>query len=465
MIYQRLGFKIIRKLNQIKMLKQLKLFYSNTTLLILIGISSILLSSTSAFAQSSTSHSPYSQFGLGQMREDLLPQTRSMGGISSGVRFQGGLPILNISNPASYSGFNRTILDAGLYGNMTQLEKNNRADNTADFAFSHFAFGFSLNKNNGPKLGGISFGLMPYSDVGYSIASNRDISNTPYTTRLVGEGGLNKAYVGWGVSPVRNLSIGANIGFLFGNLYDKSLIEFPSGYGYYNTAKTDTRRVTGITYDYGVQYFLPLGNRKNLTIGYSGSLDNSVNSKITSIVSRTLTPTGNVTEQVPIDTSSNDIISNGKINLPLKHAVGFTFSKGVNWMVGADFKYADWSKYQVRLNEEPLGKNIGLAVGGQFKPDPTSMNYLKVIDYRLGFRYNKTHMTVNQQRINDMAVTVGLGLPLPETGFGRTFSNVNISAEFGQQGTLKSNLVRERYININLGFTINDAWFIRRSYD
>jgi hypothetical protein len=93
------------------------------------------------------------------------------------------------------------------------------------------------------------------------------------------------------------------------------------------------------------------------------------------------------------------------------------------------------------------------------------MNYLKVIDYRLGFRYNKTHMTVNQQRINDMAVTVGLGLPLPETGFGRTFSNVNISAEFGQQGTLKSNLVRERYININLGFTINDAWFIRRSYD
>ncbi len=449
----------------IKMLEQLKLFYSNTSLLILLGISSFILSSTQTYAQSSTSHSPYSQFGLGQMREDQLPQTRAMGGITTAVRFQGGLPVLNISNPATYSGFNRTILDAGLYGNVTQLEKNSTADNTADFAFSHFAFGFTLNKNNGPKLGGISFGLMPYSDVGYSTSASREISNTPYQTRLVGEGGINKAYVGYGVSPFKNFSIGANVGFLFGNLYDKSLIDFPTNYGFYNTAKTDTRRVTGVTYDYGAQYFLPLGNRKNLTIGYSGSLDNSVRSKVTSMVTRTQTGSGNITEQVPIDTSSMDVLSNRKINLPLKHNVGFTFSKGVNWMVGADFKYADWSKYQVRTGEEPLGKNIGFALGGQIKPDPTSLNYLKVIDYRLGFRYNKTHMTVNQQRINDMAVTVGLGLPLPETGFGRTFSNVNISAEFGQQGTIKSNLVRERYININLGFTINDAWFIRRSYD
>lgn len=447
------------------MLEQLKLFYSNTSLLILLGISSILLSSTRSYGQSSTSHSPYSQFGLGQMREDLLPQTRGMGGISTAVRFQGGLPVLNISNPASYSGFNRTILDAGLYGNVTQLQKNNLTDHTADFAFSHFAFGFSLNKNNGPKLGGISFGLMPYSDVGYSISSKRDISNTPYLTKLVGEGGLNKAYVGYGVSPFKNFSMGGNIGFLFGNLYDKSIIEFPSNYDFYNTSKTDTRRVTGIVYDYGAQYFIPLGNRKNLTIGYSGSLDNSVKSKVSTIVTRTMTGTGNITEQVPIDTSYSDILSNRKINLPLRHNVGFTFSKGVNWMVGADFKYADWSKYQVRQGEDPLGKNIGFAVGGQIKPDPTSLNYLKVIDYRLGFRYNKTHMTINQQRINDMAVTVGLGLPLPETGFGRTFSNVNISAEFGQQGTIQSNLVRERYININLGFTINDAWFIRRSYD
>jgi len=454
-------------MNPFKILEQLKLFYANTSLLIILGISSILLSSKSAHAQTSTSHSPYSQFGLGQMREDLLPQTRAMGGISTAVRFQGGLPVLNISNPAAYSAFTKTILDAGLYGNITQLEKGaTAADNTADFAFSHFAFGFTLNKNNGLKLGGISFGLMPYSDIGYNTSANREISNTPYQTRLVGEGGLNKAYVGWGVSPFKNFSIGANIGYLFGNLYDKLLIDFPNGYGYYNTSQTDTRRVTGAVFDYGAQYFVPLGNKKFLTIGYSGSLNNAVRNKVSTLVTRTRTDvSSDIQEQVPIDTALNDLLSNNKINLPLKHNVGVTLSKGVNWMVGADFKYADWSNYQVRQGEDKLGKNLGIAIGGQFKPDPTAINYLKVIDYRLGFRYNKTHMTVNKERINDMAVTVGLGLPLPETGFGRTFSNINISAELGQQGTLKSNLIRERYININLGFTINDSWFIRRSYD
>ena len=453
--------------NQFKILKQLKYKYPIRHLLTVLGIGSIMLSNTSSYAQSSTSHSPYSQFGIGQMREDLLPQTRGMGGISTGVRYQGGLPILNIANPASYSSFNRAILDAGLYGNITQLEKGNQAGNTADFAFSHFAFGFSLNKSNGPKLGGISFGLLPYSDVGYQVTAERNINNIPYKTSLIGEGGINKAYVGYGVSPIKGFSIGANVGFLFGNLYDKAMIEFPSDVSYYNTVQTLTRQTKGITFDYGAQYFKALGNKMNMTIGYSGSLDNTVNSEITSMVTRTQRDanSGNIAEQVPIDTSAMNLVSSRKYNLPLKHNVGFTLSKGVNWMVGADFKYADWSKFQPRQGEPKLGKNIGIAVGGQFKPDPTSLNYLNVIDYRLGFRYNKTHMTVNNNRITDMAVTVGLGIPLPETNFGRTFSNVNISAEFGQQGTLNNNLVRERYININLGFTINDAWFMRRSYD
>lgn len=170
-------------------------------------------------------------------------------------------------------------------------------------------------------------------------------------------------------------------------------------------------------------------------------------------------------EAPPLDTTSIYQVGNRKLNLPLKHNFGVTLSKGYNWMVGADFKYADWSKYQVRDGENKLGKSYGFAVGGQIKPDPTSVRYLNQVDYRLGFRYNQTPVVFRNQQINDMAVTIGLGLPLPESNFGRTFSQVNISAEFGQQGTLKNNLVRERYININLGFTINDSWFIRRSLD
>ena len=443
------------------MQKKLNFTLCQTPCLMLISIL-ILSFSKSVTAQTTTSHSPYSQFGLGQIREDLLPQTRAMGGIAAGMRYQSGFAPLNISNPASYSAMTRTILEAGLYGNGTRLTKGVATDYTADFAFSHFAIGIPFSQ----KAGGMAFGLLPYSDVGYSSTTNRIIGSYQYKTTSSGEGGVNKAFIGYGISPFKGVSVGGNVGFLFGSLSDITSSEFPFAADAYNTIQTDTRLIRGVSYDYGVQYFRALGNKLNFTVGYSGSLNNTINDKTTRLVTRTKTDaSAEVEQQVAIDTSENRTLSTRRINLPLKHNIGFTLSKGYNWMVGADFKYADWSNYQTRIGEPPLGKNIGFAIGGQIKPDPTSIRYLNQVDYRIGFRYNKTHMSVNNQRINDMAVTVGMGFPLPETNFGRTFSNMNISAEFGQQGTLKSNLVRERYISINLGFTINDTWFLRRNLD
>ncbi len=414
-----------------------------------------------ADAQKTTSHSPYSQFGLGQMRDDLLPQSRSMGGISTGLRYQSGLATFNPANPASYSAFNRTILEAGLYGNITQLGKGTATNNTADFAFSHLAIGIPL----GQKIGGIALGLMPFSDVGYNSSQNITLDGIQYSKTSNGEGGLNKAFVGYGISPIKGVSVGANAGLLFGSLSDISSISFPYSLEAYNTRYEEARLIRGLTVDYGAQYSTSLGNKLHLTAGYSGSLNNVVSNRTTVTVSRTEASLDPEIQNIPLDTVSFQEYPNRNINLPLKHNVGFTLSRGYNWMVGADFKYTDWSNFQTRQGEPNLGKNYGIAVGGQFKPDATSFRYWNVVDYRLGFRYNQTPIRFNNQNINDMAVTVGLGLPLPETNFGRTFSRINISAEFGQQGTLNNNLVRERYININLGFTINDSWFIRRSLD
>ncbi|MBE8719904.1 porin family protein [Sphingobacterium pedocola] len=441
------------------MYKKFKADTTKKAVTIIIGIG-LVVCNLQVHAQKSTSHSPYSQFGLGQMREDLLPQTRSMAGIAAGVRYQAGLPILNISNPASYSAFSKTILEAGLYGNITQLGKGSATDNTADFAFSHIAIGIPL-----AKAGGIAFGLMPFSDVGYNSSEVSIYDTLTYKKSASGEGGVNKAFIGYGLSPIKGLSVGANVGFLFGNLSDIAQVEFPLTLGNYNARLEETRLIRGATIDYGVQYFKSLGKKMNITVGYSGTLNNTINSKSTRLVTRNEPSLDDDFQNIALDTSSSTVGANRKINLPLKHNIGFTLSKGYNWMVGADFKYTDWSDFQTREGEIKLGKNYGVAIGGQFKPDPTSVKYWNVVDYRLGFRYNQTQIRLNNNDIADMAVTVGLGLPLSETNFGLTFSRINISAEFGQQGTLNNNLVRERYININLGFTINDTWFRRRSYD
>ncbi|MCA5003931.1 hypothetical protein [Sphingobacterium bovistauri] len=419
-----------------------------------------MLTSSGAFAQETTSHSPYSKFGLGQMREDLLPQTRSMGGISSAVRYQSGLPILNIANPASYSGLNRTVLDAGLYGNMTQLSKGTAQNNTADFAFSHFGFGFSVARNHG-----VAFGLMPYSDVGYNNTETRTMSTITTLQSKTGEGGLNKAFVGYGFSPFKGFSIGGNAGLLFGELKDNLTVSFPNDFNALNARSQATRLVRGLIVDYGAQYSFPVSKKHNITLGYSGSLNNTVTEKTSHLTTRSQPSLDPDFENVALDSLPQTGELTRNINLPMKHSVGITVSKGYDWMIGADFKYADWTSYQTRAGESSLGKNYGIALGGQWKPDASSNKYWDIVDYRLGVRYNQGHITVNNNRIDDMAITLGFGLPLPETNFGRTSSRINISAEFGQQGTLNNNLVRERYININIGFNINDLWFQRRSYD
>ncbi len=425
---------------------------------LLLGLS--LLVGQKSYAQRSTSASPYSQFGIGQMREDLLPQTRAMGGISTGVKYLNGLPTLNIANPASLSGLNRTILEAGLYGNYTQLTKGQTSDQTADFAFSHLAIAVPFS-----KYGGLAFGLLPYSDVGYSSSQAGSIDTASYRTSFSGEGGINKAFLGYGVSPFKGLSIGANVGFLFGNLYDNERVEFPFNLQAFHTQSTLTRNIRGVTVDYGVQYTKNLGNKLNLTLGYSGSLNNTINARTERMITIFAPSAQEDFTSPPQDTTNIESLGTRKLNLPLKHNFGFTLSKGYNWMIGADFKYADWTNFQNTDNQARLGKGYGFAIGGQIKPDPTSVRYINQVDYRLGFRYNKTPLVYRNQQVNDMAVTFGFGFPLPETNFGRTFSQINVSAELGQQGGLTNNLIRERYININFGFTINDSWFMRRSLD
>ena len=72
-------------------------------------------------------------------------------------------------------------------------------------------------------------------------------------------------------------------------------------------------------------------------------------------------------------------------------------------------------------------------------------------------------MVVNNTRIKRYALTAGVGMPLrPNNG---SFYKINISAEVGKRGSLVNGLVRENYVNIHLGFTLNDKWFQKYKFD
>ena len=419
----------------------------------------VLLVSTVVHAQRSTTSSPYSRFGLGELRGDLLPQTRAMGGIATGVRYLSGYGNINVANPASYSALQFTTIDVGVFGNVTELSQNQLTENSYNFALSHINFGIPLG-----RPGGISFGILPFSDVGFSYAIPGTIDTTNIRTVYAGEGGTTKAYLGYGIQLNKNFSVGVNASYIFGTLNNINSIEFPDDIGALNVRKDNSRYVNGFSYDYGVQYFQPFGNNMSLTVGYSGSAGTPLNTRASQVVTRTPTSVEDDQENLPVDTIEFFEGQRQRISMPMKHSLGFSVAKGNNWMVGGDVNYAKWSSYREGGNNPGLTDSYGFAVGGQITPDVTSVKYLSVVDYRLGFKYNKSYINISNQDINQMALTVGFGFPLPSL-FGGSFYKINFATEFGQMGTLSNNLVRERYINFNLGFTLNDKWFLRRPYD
>jgi hypothetical protein len=418
-----------------------------------------VLASTLVYAQRSTTSSPYSRFGIGEIRGDLLPQTRGMGGIATGVRYLSGYGNINVANPAAYSALALTTVDVGVFGNITQLSQNQRSENSYNFSLSHINFGIPLG-----RPGGISFGIMPFSDVGFSYAIPGMIDTTSIQTVYAGAGGTTKAYLGYGVQLSKRFSVGANVSYIFGTLENISSVEFPNDIGALNVRTDSSQYVNGFSFDYGAQYFQPLGNNVSLTIGYSGTAGTSLNTNASRVVTRTPTSVEHDVENLPIDTVHTYEGQKQQIAMPMKHSVGFSVAKGNSWMVGGDVNYAKWSSYRVGGHNPNLTDSYGFAVGGQITPDVTSVRYFNVVDYRLGFKYNKSHINIDNQDINQMAVTVGFGFPLPSM-FGGSFYKINFSTEFGQMGTLSNNLVRERYINFHLGFTLNERWFQRRRYD
>ena len=98
-------------------------------------------------------------------------------------------------------------------------------------------------------------------------------------------------------------------------------------------------------------------------------------------------------------------------------------------------------------------------------------NYLRRIAYRVGARYGDYYQTYGGEKIQQLAVTAGLGFPVQL--FGR--SSVDLGFEYGMRGmgnktimvdNNKVGLVNQQYIKFSVGLSLfgEDEWFMMRKY-
>ncbi|HCO68030.1 MAG TPA: hypothetical protein DIT04_09800, partial [Dysgonomonas sp.] len=150
--------------------------------------------------------SPYSRYGYGILNNQAIGASRSMGGISYGVRGMNTNP----GNPASYTRVDSLtfIFDIGINYNKARLSEGSNKQSHDNGGLDYIAMQFPLAKNVG-----MSIGILPFSSVGYSFGSQQN-EGVATTKTFSGSGGFSEVYGGLAVEPIRNLSIGANVGFL-----------------------------------------------------------------------------------------------------------------------------------------------------------------------------------------------------------------------------------------------------------
>lgn len=428
--------------------------------------------------------SPYSRFGLGDIVPQTLTQNIGMGGISAATNSLNGYSEINPLNPASYGKIGFTVIDVGMNADFLNLSQIDPAtgvkvnQHNTNFQLSHVAFAFPVTRHSA-----LSFGLLPYSNVGYNYKitsanlGTKSSADTNSVDRVFsGNGGLSKAYFGYGFGIGKHILIGANVSYIFGKLQDFSSSEIPNLPGYINSRNEDSYSIGGLNYDYGIQYTIDLSETKHFILGYSGSASSSLSSQYTHIVSQyTYDSSGN--ENVPLDSLVYTKNPKSKIKLPQINHFGLTFVNDNKFLVGAEYSSTKWSELTVGtgtgtptagvdMNGNTLQNSKTFNLGGSYTPNFNALsNYWATMNYQLGLIYDQTYIDVNSPinstntNIKSYAVTFGLGMPLRPSA--TAFYKVNLSAEVGRRGELQNGLVKENYVNVHLSFTLNDRWFIK----
>lgn len=402
-------------------------------------ISACLFLSLVSFAQEGTS-SPYSFYGIGDIRFKGAAENRSMAGLAVAP----DSIHINLQNPAGYSDLKLTSFSLGGTYNTTSQKTNTQSGSARRTALDYLAVGLPLGKL------GIGFGLIPYSSVGYKI---KKVNLDGISTILDGSGGMNKVFLGLGYKLGANLSVGADAQYDFGKIKTSSFIidsDIANG-----TSEVNSSVLSGINFNLGLMYQSKITKKMSLYSSLSYTAESTLVSKSTREISNS------IDDPYTLEDARS-------LKLPSKLSFGAGLGENRKWLIGAEVSLQSTGNVVNFYNEVNnsaynvvYGKSSKYAIGGYFIPNYKSYtSYAKRITYRGGLKYEKTGLIVNSKSINDMGLTLGIGMPL-----SGTFSNINFGFELGKKGTTTANLVQENYANLNVGFSLNEKWFEKRKFD
>lgn len=396
-------------------------------------------------------NAPYSAIGAGELMSPGYAPNNGMG--DAGVSTANPLYI-NSLNPALLVTNRYTMFDVGVVGQYKGLRDAKDAQRDFGGNISYLALSFPL----APKWSaGIS--LKPYSFINYQQNSYARIGTSIYEAQYVysGKGGLNQINFTNGVQITKNLSLGIDAFYLFGN-YNKSVtsqVRIGDSRDYI-VSRDDRINMKDLNFKGGLAWKQKLKKDHYLNFGATyklGSTASAIRNTTIEVQSSSNSPVTN-----PDTIAQTDL----KVTMPSAWRVGISYEYLYRLTVSADYERQNWANFVgTSGTNENMRNGQSYHFGIEYLPKFNSTKYMDLVFYRAGFTFNQTPLVIGTKPIDDMSVSLGVSLPV-----GRNLVNlINLSVVGGQRGSISSQTFRERYARFVIGFSLKDTWFQKFKVD
>ena len=397
-----------------------------------------------------TSYSPYSYFGVGETNFSATVENQMMGGNTA---YYDSVH-QNMNNAASLSKLKFVNYSVGVdLKNTSYLSASTNEKSTAA-AINYISVAIPT------KLLSFSFGIKPKTSVGYLLENDDKSKTPPELNRFTGSGGVSNAFVSIGFELFKNWGFGFSSSYAFGNLnhYHTKILENIELY----TRVSSESSVSGLDYNFSTVYQKTFNEKITLYSSIVFQPEAKYKSRNNQTIS-TIDPNssfGGDSEEIDLSAVG---LKNTNIKIPNSLSFGLGLGQDKKWFLGFNYMKNDEGGYKnelMGLDNVEFKSSQTYSIGGFLLPEYNSFtNYFKTLTYRFGIRYKNGGLYVNNQQINEIGVNFGFGIPLAG------ISSANLGFEFGQRGTTKASLIKEKFFSIRLGVSLNDLWFIRSMYN
>ena len=378
---------------------------------------------------------------------------------------------MNFRNPASYTGKNMFSFNnegrlvkftVGLGHSETDLKTSTNSSETTNTSFEYLGLNVPMGKF------GFGFGLIPFSSVGYKLQSSNVDNQLQY--KYSGNGGLNKAFLGFAYQLSDKLAVGFDAKYNFGNIQNSALEylyddeSLPLDYQAREQNRSD---LSGVNFNFGLMFRGGITENLELHVSLAHTPDYNLSSRNSrTFASVVINP--NTQIEFPVNEINVDLETLGldktDLSMPSVTIFGLGISKPKKWFIGAEYTSITSSVFSndlISIENSEFEDSSKISFGGFYIPDYASFSkFWNRVVYRAGFYSEKTGLVINNESINEFGISFGLGIPA-----GGLFSNVNTTVEFGKRGTTNEDLVEENFVNFQLSLSLNDRWFIKRKYN